>query len=84
MKLRNEDEVIEVESCKIIKWCGFLINTENFNFNWDYTRLKNIDEQTAMYHTNPGLNLVKTLKRSIGYKCVPLVLDNTINTPFNV
>jgi hypothetical protein len=63
MKLRNEEEVIEVESSKIINWCGFLINTENFNFNWDYRRLKNIDEQTAKYHSNPGLNLVRMLKQ---------------------
>ena len=48
---------------KNIKWCGYIINSDNFNFNIDYSRILNIEDQTSKYILNPGLNLVRTLKQ---------------------
>eukprot|EP01080_Neovahlkampfia_damariscottae_P001649 gene1649-12774_t len=84
VSIRNGEEKIEVKTMKYIKWCGFIINSENFNFNIDYSRITNIEDQTSKYILNPGLNLVRTLKQTVAYKCSPLILDSTINNDFNI
>eukprot|EP01117_Protostelium_nocturnum_P015975 TRINITY_DN6237_c0_g2_i2.p1 TRINITY_DN6237_c0_g2~~TRINITY_DN6237_c0_g2_i2.p1 ORF type:complete len:1261 (+),score=472.14 TRINITY_DN6237_c0_g2_i2:58-3840(+) len=70
-----------------IPWYGFLVNTQNFEFQIHYDSFKDegvLNSLTVARCHNPGDVIWKKLIRSMRCRIHPLVLDSNINSIFTI
>eukprot|EP01114_Cavostelium_apophysatum_P022198 TRINITY_DN7957_c0_g1_i2.p1 TRINITY_DN7957_c0_g1~~TRINITY_DN7957_c0_g1_i2.p1 ORF type:complete len:1151 (-),score=257.66 TRINITY_DN7957_c0_g1_i2:26-3478(-) len=85
---KDENTCFHSESGDVfIPWCGYLINTKNFEFQIDYTRWSGTSLEDSLTMDNsykPGVFLWSKMIKSISQRIHPLLLDLNINSLFTV
>ena len=74
----------EYHAERLIRWCGFNIDTQTLNITVDYSRYWDchLKDKISRDCRTPGFNLCRKLKQTISWKCTPLVIDGTVNSRF--
>jgi len=65
-----------------LEWCGFLINTKNFEILKSYRKYmsNNISMFTSKRMFKPGIHFARKLKSKVSFILSPLLIDCTINS----
>jgi hypothetical protein len=75
--------MVEINGVSFLPWCGYMINTNTFEFQIDYEKLAGtsmLDTLSNKYDGKPIQNLYLQLLRPVRSKCSHILLDFNVNS----